>query len=303
MQDVRSPPKFIWSQFFIDALRERGLQSSTIGIVGLSKTLRDVEGTISFGEFNALRQGLPGASFEDATDILYRARKRKSLEEISAIERAQKCADEIQLAFRNSARPGVPEHQIYSAMFAAHIAANGEVPCMILFAAEKKFWQTQVMPTFRTVQADDVLTVEAEPKYYGYMAQLVDSVAFRKLTPSEKRLFDVSLESFQFVLSEMNPGKSYAQLIKDWEQFVRNSGCVPGRTMGHGLGLGQDGPLTTPSGDADGLLIEDGDCFVLKPWITDESEGSSVRIGGTVVVEDLGTRKLGKAALEPLVHA
>lgn len=299
--DIRSPPKFMWSQFFVDALKERGVQSSKIGVVGLISTLRDVEGNISFGEFTALKGALPDALFECATDILYRVRMKKSAEEIAVIEKAQCCADHIQTAFRKIARPGISEHRIYADMFAAHIASGGEVPCMILFSADKRFWQTQVLPTFRLIERGDVLTIEAEPKYYGYMAQAVDSIAFRPLSKLERKLFDVSIRSFHFLLSEMRPGRSYADLIRAWEAFVKNLGCVAGRTMGHGIGLGQDGPLTTPSGQAGGLFIEEGNCLVLKPWISDVAESCCVRVGGTVVIGQNGTRKLGNSEIDPLI--
>jgi Xaa-Pro dipeptidase len=303
VDDVRSPPKFVWSQFFADVLNEKSVGSSRIGVVGLTHSLRDVEGTISFGEFTALRAALPQATFQCATDILCAARKRKSPEEFAVIERAQFCADRVQAAFRSCSRPGVSEHRIYAEMFHAHIAAGGEVPCMILFSADTRFWQTQVLPTFRTIRAGDVVTIEAEPKYYGYMAQAVDSIAFRPLSELERRLFELSSQSFDFLLSEMTPGKSYADLIRAWEEFVRKSGLAAGRTMGHGLGLGQDGPLTAPSGQAGGLLVEEGDCLVLKPWISDAADTCSARVGGTVVVDRSGGRKLGTSELMPLVMA
>ena len=71
--------------------------------------------------------------------------------------------------------------------------------------------------------------------------------------------------------------------------------------MGHGLGLGQDGPLTTPSGDAGGLQVEEGDVLVLKPWVSDRDDAVSVRVGGTVVVGRNSARQLGRCGLMPLV--
>jgi Xaa-Pro aminopeptidase len=301
IDDVRSPPRFRWAQFFAETLRERGLESARIGVVGLSQVLREPDGIVSHGEFTALKEALPKARFESATDILYRVRKKKSAEEIAVAEQAQKCADAIGEALRSTARPGVSEHEVYAAMVAAHIRAGGELPSMFLFSAEERSWQTQVMPTFRKLSRGDVVMVEAEPKYYGYMAQTVDTVSLRALSSEETRLFDVSHDCFEMLLDGMRPGAGYADLIGRWEAFARKSGAAPGRTMGHGLGLGQDGPLTTPGGKADGLMVEEGDCFVLKPWISDRHDTMSVRIGGTVVVGRQGARRLGTCALRPLV--
>jgi Xaa-Pro aminopeptidase len=300
--DVRSPPQFVWSRFFIEVLGELGVsRTARIGIVGLNTVLRDPEGLISFGEFTALQRAFPEASFECATGLLYEVRKRKSAEEIAFIERAQICADAIDQAFRATIRPGVPEHEVYAKMFAAHIKAGGEVPSMILFSADKRFWQTQLLPTFRTLESDDVLMVEAEPKYYGYMAQAVISASLRPLSNLERLLFDTSQECFDILLSELRPGRGYASLIEKWQAIANRNGVSAGRTMGHGLGLGQDGPLTTPAGDAAALQVEEGDVLVLKPWISDRDETVSVRVGGTVVVGQHSARRLGRCSLMPLV--
>ena len=101
IDDIRSPPQFMWSRFFIDALHDLGATArARIGIVGLRSVLRDPEGIMSHGEFTALEAAFPKASFECATDILYAVRKRKSAEEIALIEKAQDCADAIDAAFR-----------------------------------------------------------------------------------------------------------------------------------------------------------------------------------------------------------
>jgi Xaa-Pro aminopeptidase len=300
--DVRSPREFIWSRFFVEVLREfDASRNARIGIVGLNNVLRDPEGIISFGEFTALQRAFPEASFECATDILYAVRKKKSAEEIAFVERAQTCADAIDEAFRATVRPGVPEHEVYANMVSAQIKAGAETPSMLLVSADKRFWQLQLLPTFRSLESDDVLMVEAEPKYFGYMAQAVISASLRPLSDQERLLFDTSQECFDNLLSELRPGRSYASLIQKWRAIANRKGVSAGRTMGHGLGLGQDGPLTTPTGDAGGLQVEEGDVLVLKPWIADNDDTMSVRVGGTVVVGQSSARRLGQCSLLPFV--
>ena len=301
ISDIRFPPKFRWAPFFAEALKELGADSGRVGIVGLSGVLREPDGIISYGELTALREALPQTHFESATELLYRARKRKSAEEIAVVEQAQNCADAISNAFRSVTRAGVSEHEVYAEMAASHVRAGGELPTMMLFSAGPRVWQTQLLPTLRTLDAQDVVVVEAEAKYYGYMAQAVDTVSLRSLSSTEARLFEISHECFYLLLDAMRPGVSYADLISRWESMARKAGCIPGRTMGHGLGLGQDGPLTTPGGKADGMIVEEGDCFVLKPWMSDEDDMTSVRVGGTIVVGNARARHLGNSELRPLV--
>ena len=110
---------------------------------------------------------------------------------------------------------------------------------MILFNAEKQFTRTHLLPTFRSLEKGDVLMVEAEPKYYGYMAQAVISASLRPLSDQERLLFDVSQECFDDLLSKLRPGRSYKSLVEEWNALAKCKGVLAGRTMGHGLGLGQ----------------------------------------------------------------
>ena len=217
VSDIRFPPKFRWSEFSAQALKELGAESGRVGIVGVSDVLREPEGSVSYGESTALREAMPRVRFEPATDLLYHVRKRKSAEEIALVEQAQTCADAISAAFRSTAREGVGEHEIYAAMVAAHVRAGGELPSMILIGAARRIWQTQLLPTFRKLDGQDVVMIEAEPKYYGYMAQAVDTVSLRPLSDVEARLFDVSHECFQVLLDAMRPGVAYADLISRWD--------------------------------------------------------------------------------------
>jgi Xaa-Pro aminopeptidase len=108
-------------------------------------------------------------------------------------------------------------------------------------------------------------------------------------------LLDISQACFDAILAAMKPGTAYADLIALWEKTASGANYQPGRTMGHGLGLGLDGPLTTRGGKAGGAIVEDGDCFVLKPWVEDRAGTIAARIGANVTVESRGAVRLGRA--------
>lgn len=296
VSDVRAPNKFSWAGAFKDALAERRLISSRIGIVGIKDVLRDAEGTVAYGEIEALRSAFPKLVIESAIDILNVVRKRKSPEEIQMMRRAQVCADAIGQAAREAARPNAGEHDIYAAMMAAHIRAGGETPTMMLFNADPRMWQTHLLPRFRRLQTDDVIIIEAEAKYFGYIVQSVETIALRPLRRSETLLLDASKECFDAILEAMKPGVPYADLIALWEDTAAGPDHHAGRTMGHGLGQGQDLPLTTRGGTAAGAIVEEGDCFVLKPWIEDLAGTMSARVGANIVVESHGATLIGQSA-------
>jgi Xaa-Pro aminopeptidase len=302
ISDIRAPKGFGWADVFKDIIRERKLDRASIGVVGLKDVLRDREGTAAYGEVDALKQAFPDAVFSSATDLMGVVRKRKSPEEIEVMRHAQACADAMSREVRRSAKPGVSEHAIYASVTASYIEAGGEMPTMILFNADPQMWQTHLMPRFRRVTADDVVVLEAEAKFFGYIAQSVETVPLRQLSSTEAYLLDVAKSCFDAILDAMKPGVPYADLIALWEKSAAGNDRKAGRTMGHGIGQGQDVPLTTRGGKAGGLVVEEGDCFVLKPWVEDEAGTISLRFGANVVVGHRGATTLAAASAPMLTQ-
>jgi Xaa-Pro aminopeptidase len=302
VSEITSPPDMSWSRFFINALLEKRLSAGKIGVAGLADVLREPEGTIAYGTMQALKTALPNATFENAEPLVHAVRKRKSSEEIDMMMKAQASAETVIAALRAHARPGITEGALYAELYRDYLRTGGEMPTMFLFAADQRMWQTHLLPrASRPLAPEDVLVIEADTKHLGYTAQAVDTVSLRPFTPLERKLIDISCDCFQLILEAMRPGRSYAELITMWESFASQNGARAGRTMGHGLGLGQDGPVTRVGGKANDLLVESGDCFVLKPWISDRDDQISARVGGLVVVEEHCARKTRQKDMAPLV--
>lgn len=292
--DVRAPPNNNWAAFFAEGLRELGLDCETVGVAGLDGVVREPSGLIVFKEFVDLQAALPRAQFVSATGIVDTARKRKSVEEVRMVERAQVCADAIADCFRSVARPGVWLHELVAAFTAAAIAVGCEMPSMMLLGCSPTMQQTHLDIEFRRIAEDDVLLLEAEPKFFGYASQVVQTVSMRPLSPEEDGILKASRGCFDTLFEALKPGGSYRELIDLWNRTAKREGWTAGRSMGHGLGLGQDLPWTTRAGLVlrQDMEIEDGDCFVLKPWVANGDDTISGRIGAPLVVEAGGPRRL-----------
>jgi Xaa-Pro aminopeptidase len=179
-------------------------------------------------------------------------------------------------------------------MMAAHIRNGGEVPAMLLIGIGEAPNQTQLLPTFRALERNDILICESEVKYGGYMAQSVEAICLGPPPSDYRGLFEASLECFRSLLEAMRPGVPYADLIRQWDEHMRSRGFQAAPTMGHGQGLGQDGPTTRPGGDGQGRVVAAGHCFILKPWATSADGRQAIRAGNTVVVDEGGARRLGR---------
>jgi Xaa-Pro aminopeptidase len=300
--DVRAPPNNDWAVFFADGLRELGLASEAVGVVGLDGVVREPSGLIVYKEFVDLRAALPKARFVSATGIVDAARKRKSAEEIRMVGRAQICADAIADCFRTVPRPGLWLHELAAAFTAAAIRVGCEMPSMLLLGCAPTMVQTHLDVEFRRIRDDDILLLEAEPKLFGYASQAVQTVSMRPFSAEEDGILKASRACFDALFEALRPGGSYRDLIDLWSRTAKREGWNAGRSMGHGLGLGQDLPWTTRSGLAfrQDMAIEEGDCFVLKPWVANADDTVSGRVGAPLVVEANGARRLNAVDNSPL---
>jgi Xaa-Pro aminopeptidase len=300
--DVRAPPNNDWAAFFAEGIRELGLASEAIGVVGLDGVVREPTGLMVHKEFVNLQAALPQVRFTSATSIVDMARKRKSAEEIRMIERAQICADAIANCLRTVPRPGLWLHELVAAFTAAAIRVGCEMPSMMLLGCGPTMVQTQLDVEFRRIQEDDILLLEAEPKLFGYASQAVQTVSMRPLSAEEDGILQASRACFDRLTEALKPGGSYRDLIDLWQRTAKREGWHAGRSMGHGLGLGQDWPWTTRSGLAyrQDMAIEEGDCFVLKPWVANADDTVSGRIGAALVVQASGARRLSAFDNSPL---
>ena len=296
--DIRATREGRWGEAMAAALGDHCGGRARVGIAGLEGVLRFPDGTMSSGELDALRRAFPDAEFVDATALMHDVRQVKSAEEIALVERAQVCADAIGEAVFEHARAGVSEHALYAEMMAAHIRSGGEVPAMLLIGIGKAPSQAFLMPTFRALEDGDILICESEIKYAGYMAQSIEAVSLGPPEAEYERLFEASLSCFGILLDAMRPGVPYAELIRLWGAHMERAGLKAAPTMGHGLGLGQDGPTTRAGGDAQGRTVEAGHCFILKPWAATADGERAMRAGNTVVVEEHGARRLGRLPME-----
>ena len=296
--DIRATREGRWGEAMAAALGEHCGGRARVGIAGLEGVLRFPDGTMSSGELRALQQAFPEADFVDATALMHDVRQVKSAEEIALIERAQICADAISEAIFEHARAGVTEHELYAEMMAAHIRSGGEVPAMLLLGIGKAPSQTYLLPTFRALEQGDILICESEIKYAGYMAQSIESVSLGPPGADYERMFEASLSCFEMLMGTIRPGVAYAEPIGLWGRHMEKAGFRAAPTMGHGVGLGQDGPTTRAGGDGQGRIVEAGHCLILKPWATSADGERAVRAGNTIVVEQSGARRLGRLPME-----
>lgn len=300
--DLRTPKHHVWSAPMIDRMRELGIDRQRIGVVGLAGGVRSPEGTIPHGFFENIRSAFPSATYEDATVVMANLRALKSPEELGVMEQAAAVAEAGIRGFAQAAKPGVPDFQVYAALYAAMLNAGGEVPTMVLWGSGAGQVRDAFLPTRRPLERGDRLDNEIDGKYIGYVAQRVQPAVLGDAPPALVKVMDKQRIVFNAALDRMKPGTRFGEIAGVIDEVAQDIGCKATLTM-HGRGLGEDRPLLV-GGDMNpeiaNFMLQEGNAFIMKPNVRVEG-GPGITWGDTVTVTPTGGRRLGKDPHELLV--
>lgn len=292
----------IWSKNIVDWLKEHGLESGRIGIVGFGG-LREPEGVFSYETFINMQQALPKTEFVNATDILENLRLIKSQEEIKMHEKAAELADLAVEAMRDTARPGLEEYVVYAEMVHAMLKNGGEYPPMLIWEAGPQPFHAARFPTARRLEPGDIILNEITAKYCGYWAHPHHPMAIGEPEKEYIKMAEISLEAFHCGLAALRPGVT----LQEWDDAITEPVSKAGYTWVHppfhGLGLEEPeypwGSIPgMPGGFIAELTIAPGMVFALQPNVVRKDKTKGIAFGDTVVVTETGGRRLGKRKME-----
>src|ERR1043166_580292 len=239
VEDLR-PTRRSWAEPMLEQMRELKLERGRIGISGLEGLLRAPEGTVISGMIDKVKQALPSARFENATELLQEARSVKGPEEGAWIERAAAILDVVVAAVLAKARPGVMENEMVATIWYEMIAHGADYPSMTHWGAGSGVpWGCRVVP-HRPLQAGDMINTELEAKYGGYIAQTIQAACLGKIPPALRRAFDVSVQVFDELVRFIKPGVTFREVVGYYRKLVTDSGHIPTGMLLHGRGIGED---------------------------------------------------------------
>ena len=184
VKDIR-PSRRAYSGPVIERLKE--ICAERIGVIGREGLVRAPEGVIPWGTYEKIRQALPRAQFEDATDLMQQVRSVKSDEEIAFLEKAAEIIGKAIDALVAQARPRVPENYLIAEMLREIVRREGEPTTMLLFGAggPEVPWAHRVVTSHR-LKSGDLINTEVEAKYGGYIAQALQPISLRASAPRDR---------------------------------------------------------------------------------------------------------------------
>jgi Xaa-Pro dipeptidase len=243
-----------------------------------------------------IKRDLPQARIVTATDLLGEVRYQKSDEEIEFLRKGTAVAERTSQVVREQARAGVPERHVFAHMMFANADAGGSFSPMFgwICGPFGNAYHRVEQPSFRKLAAGDVLSIEIEGRWGGYIAQIDETYSIGPAHQDLKDGMRLAWESFDRVLAALKPGMTVRELLAAGAVSGLNGRCQATLLM-HGRGTGDDGPLVAGQlapGIHDVELLE-GCCMVVKPNVIVDGKPAYGHWGEVVVVRKNGAERLG----------
>lgn len=294
-----------------DAIQELSLGGGRIGIVDMMGELS--YHTIPYAPFSALLDMLPDAEFVDATRMVEELRMVKSAEEIGFLEEAGRLARLMVEAMINTARPGITEATVYSAMHHTLLVNGGEDYAFNLFdsgnLADPDLHlhhgkENPLSPTMRELREGDIIMTEFHSNFGGYMAACEKSVILGEAPSELKRIHEVCLQALESAIEALAAGNTFGDAIRAIRAPVAAEGLdfVELGLHGHGIGSPEfptqvykpSSTHTLAGSEAEEVVLAENMVFGTNIDIHDPRwrKDLGLMFGDTVVVTATGGRTL-----------
>jgi Xaa-Pro aminopeptidase len=195
-------------------LKEKGIDKGRLGLEF---------GFVSHRLHGLLKDSLPGARFEDATDVIEDLRMVKSPEEIEILRIGGRMAVKEFAAEVKAVRAGVREYEIAMAgreaaarLHASHIAdSKAEIPLdhplaetSQIVASGPRLDMVHTLATTRVVRPGDMLMLDLcrVPQFQNYRIGFSRNVSLRRPTAEEADRYRITMEAYWKAVAAVRPG-------------------------------------------------------------------------------------------------
>jgi Xaa-Pro aminopeptidase len=292
-----------WAEPMAEALLDLGMHRARIGVAGLKggsvTHCNSIDGVANHTALAHVMSKLPGATFEDATDVIGFIRYIKSEEEIAFVRRSAEVATAALDELIKLARPDIDAGALYADIMARLLELRSEYyPLAITVDPIGTLNPKRYVnpPLGKRLEKHALITNDVNAVAGAQLTQVCQPVLLGTIPAEWKPVIEVQREIYQAGLELMKPGMTFGAL----NEFVRVLGArwnMKTVSQMHGCGYGDDGPLFTAQSAGDrlrDLRIEKGNAFVWKPIAMTADEHIQFAWGGPVVVSDSGAEPLFK---------
>ncbi len=262
------------------ALRDLGLASATVGLVG-----EDILPLAFFGE---LLDETPDLDLCPDERLVARQRRVKSKAEQTLLRRAAEIAGVGLQAAVEAIRPGVTEQRVCAAGTAAALAAGADfVRYLRVHSGPWSAWPSRwPQATARVIQTGDIVTLDVIGAYQGYGFDVLRTTVCGQANPETRRLLKAASLATERAVDAARAGATAESVHQAGCQALVEAGFgdhLPGFS-GHGIGLETvESPQLRPGVET---RLEPGMVLCIEPGLFIRDVGGACVEQEVIVTED-----------------
>ncbi|MCP4643300.1 MAG: aminopeptidase P family protein [bacterium] len=190
--------------------------------------------------YDSLCAELPGVKLVKADDTLISLRMEKSPTEIKLMRKAFKVSEKAIDAILGEIKPGMTELQVIGIAQREIYANGGEYEGHALYCFCGPATKHAISrPTHNKIKKNEVIQLNIGARVGGYSSSVGLPICIGKLPARKKRLVEFGLEAHLKTQELMRAGKPAAQVVEEYEAFVKKRGFMKYMLYGpcHGIGM------------------------------------------------------------------
>jgi Xaa-Pro aminopeptidase len=251
-------------------------------------------GRVSHADYLVLKRLLKGIRISNAGGAIEMLRQRKDPAEVRRIRNASAIADRTLGRFRRHRITGKTEGEVAWLLESLmREAGSGPLPFEIIVASGPRSAMPHGVAGERVVKKDELVVIDMGASVDGYCCDITRTFATGRLSPRQKKIYEIVRESQQKAFEAVKPGAECSRVDAVARELIDGAGFGDafGHSLGHGVGLeAHEGPVLSAGSKA---VLEPGMCVTIEPGIY--AGRSGVRIEDTVLVNHSGAERLTKS--------
>jgi Xaa-Pro aminopeptidase len=301
ISDVRSSKRGHFGEVIVGRIKELGLENGRIGITDCDPKFHDFP---PVNQYEAIRQGLPNATFEFVRGLFHQLWSVKSDEEIHVMEIAGQLCDKTVEVMANRAKPGVKEYELRAAVANAIMGEGADFNFIIIGStpmSNPKMFFGNPHPSGRILQQGDLILNEIAVEYNGLQVQIGNPICLGRPTSMIEQFFkEIVTPGYQTIVETLKAGNTLEDVRKA-ASFYRQKGYQSRPIILHGLGVSSEGPeVNVHNVDAETYEFEmkPNMTLMLEPNPISPDGAFGIFMGRSYVITESGHRALTKYPLE-----
>jgi Xaa-Pro aminopeptidase len=271
----------------LELVRERGLESKKIGLVG----------AVPYQHYNRLREQFPNATFADLGGKMRMMRTVRSAEEIDRIRVASKLTDQSIQALAQQLKEGMREDEIPAIIEPVYLKQGGYAGIHFMSSMPMRHPDFPVPSQFhssRQLQKGDCLITEISGAYSGYSGQIHRTFSLGEGPTAEwRRMHDAAVEGFETLARVIKDGAT-TTAAEEAAEVIHKRGYSIYDDLVHGVN--QYPPIfqtkTTRRHDSKEMTFRENMVIVIQPNLITQDEKMGLQFGETLVVTKHGCESL-----------